>query len=90
MKRIQLAAFNLTAELLADQMAMSRSSLFRQLKRLTGLLPCSMWMKRVSRKPVCFWKLRSLLRSGSRLCGRLQTGKEFFPKLQEAVRKAAL
>lgn len=35
----QLAAFNLTAELLADQMSMSRSSLFRQLKRLTGLSP---------------------------------------------------
>lgn len=35
----QLAAFNLTVELLAGQMAMSRSSLFRQLKRLTGLSP---------------------------------------------------
>ena len=31
--------FGGTAELLADQMAMSRSSLFRQLKRLTGLSP---------------------------------------------------
>ncbi|MBL7780012.1 MAG: response regulator [Saprospiraceae bacterium] len=31
--------YDLTADLLADDMAMSRSSLFRQLKRLTGLTP---------------------------------------------------
>lgn len=31
--------YDLTADLLADDMAMSRSTLFRQLKRLTGLTP---------------------------------------------------
>ncbi len=34
-----LGDFNLTAETLADAMAMSRSPFFRQLKRLTGLTP---------------------------------------------------
>ncbi len=34
-----LGDFNLTAETLADALAMSRASFFRQLKRLTGLTP---------------------------------------------------
>ncbi len=35
----RLGDFNLTAETLADALAMSRASFFRQLKRLTGLTP---------------------------------------------------
>ena len=35
----RLGDFNLTAEMLADALAMSRASFFRQLKRLTGLTP---------------------------------------------------